>query len=874
MRNAGSRAVMRWALARTERSSKHRARLLAVCGLLALAACHDLPALGTCGNGIAEHALGEACDDGGASATCNAKCELLCTDSAVTAPYVAVGTRDNTAVYCPDASYRCGLDGVCRAPSGSFERLAAPLPFDINGPPVLGDVDNDGLPDLVGTSTTNLFVRFSSATGTPLGDVVVQGAPFSEAPYAIFELPADRPDRSLRSGTMIAIPTEGFALLRSDGERFTPELDLPFMVDNPNIDDVQGLVVRDPDPTIGDAVIAVQSKSADASIAVVRVPVGQPPIPGMLLPPCVGTANQAWHTVDIKADSDRRSFVIVTQGDGPVPSAQPWHVCRYTQNGNGWALADFELGPPSPSSIALANVDDDACFELVVHSDGAPELSMIDAADPACGFIPAIAPLPIDGPGSTLLAAGQIVPDGVDEIVLTNGVYRSCTGPADCSGLPTGTFVRIAGPTPPSLWSAAAVVDLNGDHVLDVVAGRSRMTPTDPMPEREPDVDIIRGGAIPNVYRVNTSEPVTSLVAGDFDGDRLGDVAMIESAPPGDRVTVLFGTQEATVGTPIAMSSFGGRLRIDRVTEIHWLPSTRGSDGIDDLLVLKAASPGTPGTPTMPPMLEMPPTAGLLIGDAARLMTTPRFPPTITTIRPLGPVAAGWFRSDSQIQTDFQILTLTDNQAQLYNLRTNMWAPANLGMLALDQPVGALRDGPMGTRAAARGAGDHDVVVFSVGGAAPCHVTASGTLQELRGIDLDGDGVDELAVFSEQDENRTLQLFHATDCTSESVFAPELADCIDVVNAGSSLVAICRDPDSSPLGMTDPAARDLIALTNTGGRLVRTTLTTVDGDARFVTAGDYDGDGVLDVAVGVHRGSGVSVQLLRQCPAHDTRTCQ
>src|SRR4029078_4508404 len=132
------------------------------------------------------------------------------------------------------------------------------------------------------------------------------------------------------------------------------------------------------------------------------------------------------------------------------------------------------------------------------------------------------------------------------------------------------------------------------------------------------------------------------------------------------------------------------------------------------------------------------------------------------------------------------------------------WTPADLGMLALDQPVATLRDGPSRTRAAAR-AGDHDVVVFSVGGAAPCHVTTSGTPQELRGIDLDGDGVDELAVFSEQDEKRTLQLFHATDCTPEAVFAPELVDCVDVVNASASLVAICRDPDSSPLGMTDPA---------------------------------------------------------------------
>ena len=53
-----------------------RAVLLAA--LAATAACHDLPALGVCGNGIVEANLGEACDDGGASALCTPACELAC----------------------------------------------------------------------------------------------------------------------------------------------------------------------------------------------------------------------------------------------------------------------------------------------------------------------------------------------------------------------------------------------------------------------------------------------------------------------------------------------------------------------------------------------------------------------------------------------------------------------------------------------------------------------------------------------------------------------------------------------------------------------------------------------------------------------------
>lgn len=837
-------------------------RALIACVLVALAACHDLPDLGSCGNGIAEQAFGEACDDGGESATCTASCALRCTPSQLIASYVAVSADlHGNKLYCPDASYRCGADLVCRAPSGMFAPLAAPAPFDVTTPPVISDVDNDGVPDLVGTSMTKIYVGFGSTTGTPLGEVTLQDAPRSDAPYAIFDLPANRGD-VMQSGTMMAVPTEGVALLRSDNERFTPELELPFEPPM-NIGEVQGLVVRDPDPAIGDVPIAVQSQSLTSSIIVARVPVGLPAIPMQVLPPCVGTGNQAWHTVDVKVAPDRQSFVVVTQRDSSAqPAAQPWHVCRYTPSGTSWALADFELSPPTPSSIALANLHGGACLELVVHSDGAPGLAMIDATGPGCGFASITTPLPIAGAGAALLGAGQIVPGGGDELVLADGVYRACTDPVDCGAGTAGTFVRVAGPALPTLWSAAAVVDLNGDGALDVVAGRVRVADDGTMPVREPNVDIVRGGATPNVYSATTSEPVTSLVGGDFDGDRLGDAAMIESAPPGDRISVLFGAQESTVGAPVAMSPFGGRLRISRTSEIHWLPTTRGSDGIDDLVVIKADMSGA-NTAT---------TAGLMVGDSARLMSTQHFPPAAMTpsVHPLGAVAAGMFGSDN-----LELLAIAGDQAQLYNVMADSWAPPIMLDLQLDQPVAALRGGASPTRAAARGAGDN-VVVFSMRGAVTtCQVTAAGTPVDLRGIDIDGDGIDELAVFfNDRSGKRTLQLFRTTGCPLAPLLVDALAGCVDVVNTGKGLVAICRDAEASSPTMDDPAARALIAIANTGGTFVATSLGSVDGDARFVTAGDLDGDGVLDVAVGVHRGAGGTVQLLRQCPAHDTRACR
>lgn len=826
------------------------------CVLVALiaAACHDLPDLGTCGNGIIEEANGEACDDGLDSDTCTPRCELRCTAEPAGEAYVEVATaelplRDTAAVYCPGARYRCGTDGICRAPSGRFEPPAAALPFDVEGSPVLGDVDNDGLLDLVGTSATNIYIRFASTEGAPLGDAVVQDAPSSDAPFVIFNPRPDDRD-PMQAHLRIAVPTEGLALLRSDGERFTSELELPIPVT-----ETFGLVVRDPDPAYGDVAITVERASRTSDIEVQRIEVPSPRgnnapiVPKVDLPSCGPAAAEPWRTVRIEAvAADRRAFVIVTRRDGPDPAAEPWRVCRYTHAGASWARDEITLAAPAPSTAVLANLDADPCLELAVRGDG-PGLSMVDAAGAGCAFLAAALPLPIaEGPAdnAALLAAGPIVAGGLDELVLDGGVYRACAGAEDCGGVAPGTFVRAAAPTE-ARWSAAAVTDLNRDGALDVVAARAL----------RPDVDVVRGGAAPNVYRADTSAPVVDLVAGDFDGDRLGDVAMVERSPMFERIVVLFGTQEAIVAAPRAIASISGALRLNRFSVVRWIPSRRGADGIDDLLVVDEAG-------------EL---AGLLVGDAARLMTSPRFAPSADG-RSFAGVAAGPFADP---MGGVEVLALAGERALLYNVLGTEWAGPMDGIPVasmLRAPIANLRDGPGRALAASRGAGERDVVVFSVRGAfTSCAGTAAGEPVELRGIDIDGDGIDEVAVlFEDASGQRSLQMFRSAGCPLEPVLADVLEGCVDVANAGGHLVAICRPPAGAPMSQ---AARDVFTITSAGGRFERSPapIAQVDGSGRFLTAGDYDGDGVLDVAIGVHRVSAVGVQLLRQCPAHDTRTC-
>ncbi|HWO19484.1 MAG TPA: hypothetical protein VNO30_11940 [Kofleriaceae bacterium] len=829
----------------------------AALAVLFAAGCHDLPDLGTCGNGIVEEANGEACDDPRDHDACTDKCELQCASRALTASYVDVKDGDDQeSKFCPSDAFKCGSDNICRAPSGFFEKLGPALPFNIGDAPTTGDVDNDGLPDLVGASATNIYIRFASTTGVPLDQVVVQEAPSSDAAPLIFD-PRPNERNDVRSDLLFAIPTEGVALLQSDNERFAPELELPIGIDL----DAIGVVVRDPDPVLdlGDVVVSVARASPSPTITLGRVPVLKPSrdplnpaVPGMPLPACAGSGTGPWALLHIEPAADRRSFVIVTQR----VAGGAWHVCRYTHAGSAWSRADLDFPAPAvvPLETRLANLDSDPCLELAIRSGS--QILRIDAAEPTCNFVPGATALPFAVPPTKLLAAGPLSSGGIDELVLESGVFQTCTGPEDCRGASPGTFVRTAAPTGAG-WSAAAVADLNGDDVLDAVAARAP----------EADVDVVRGGAIPNVYRATTSAPIRTMVAGDFDGDRLEDMAMAEMSPAGDRVVVLFGTREATVDVPRAMSGpsgMGFELRLDRFQKMAWITSTRGTDGIDDLGVVRVKS--------MDAQEQI--RSGFAFGDAARLMTTPRFPPTAAAAVSLSALAAGAFRGPG-----VELLAVTGNQVLFYpaaDLMNAMWSQPVATSLALHNPMTALR-GPAPVRGVASLDG-RSLVVFSVVGGAPREVctaqAAQVSLRELRGVDVDGDDIDEVVVVSDAGDpsTRTVQILRAADC--QPVPGDPFVGCTDVANVGSSVVAVCRRDG----GVKGPV-RGVFAIgigtgIGTGIENERKLIEDFDaGDARFVTPGDYDGDGVLDVAVSVHLIDEIVVRYLRQCPAHDTRRC-
>ena len=149
--------------------------------------------------------------------------------------------------------------------------------------------------------------------------------------------------------------------------------------------------------------------------------------------------------------------------------------------------------------------------------------------------------------------------------------------------------------------------------------------------------------------------------------------------------------------------------------------------------------------------------------------------------------------------------------------------------------------------------------------------TAAGNPTALYPVDLDGDGIDEVAVYS-QDMNSqpavapTLQVFDA-HCPITKLGTDRISDCIAITRVGGQLVGLC----SSGVSM---GKRGLFQIIRAGTELVRgEERVTLDAEGQYLTAGDFDGDGVTDVAVGVNRGGVIHVELVRQCPAHDTRRC-
>jgi hypothetical protein len=595
---------------------------IATFGALAAAGCTDLPDIpeGVCGNRVLDP--GEDCD--GASAFDGATCGAVAAGSA--GDNACHYTCDLTA--CP-AGWGCGIDRRCRAPGGLFEPVAeATFPvLDF----AAGDVDGDGLNDLIGNTATTIAVLYGTDTGElPTGVDVSTRTPTGPITFASFDA----------GGTLDAVvPVDAglFTLLGQADRSLLPFAYAPFEI--PQGGTLKAISVEA--EADADAELAIiggaRLQLFDDDTTAVDLPLDRasPPvrhraeqIPGRIPVARLGASvidgvpdNEQDPTTEfaLSFSDDNRVFVYTTVDTSPETPGGVAFPAPEVVFLNAADVAGTCVGPDCIDSVQLGvdfgDVDGDGDLDLLIsgRKDGAGggtrQVTLVALNDGSAvgGFFPDAAevdtliPTLGDGPIGDQLWPIEVADLGGDsraDYVFPSFIAITAEGS-------DGSHIQPVAIALGGAWTEALAIDVNADGRPDVV--------TSVEGDDGIDVYINTGALLFNQFRVDTADPVAGIRGGDFDGDLVGDLALIEK-PAGedaDRVSVVFGAAFGAPSQPVSMGSF------DRITVLESTFLFLGFEALDlisDLVVI-SDSVDDQGTPSR--------AAALLQGSSARRMLSP-----------------------------------------------------------------------------------------------------------------------------------------------------------------------------------------------------------------------------------------------------------
>jgi len=663
---------------------------------LFLAGCDPLsaPTLGYCGNSVVEPELGEACDE--TSPSCGAPmqtgaCQPLCDPS-------------SAEPGCP-AHYACGLDGVCRTPSLTF---SAPVSFAPNVARQLipGDYDGDGRDDIVSLSSEVQLRTF--------GDDLSVTSLFRDP---VLEVQSDELGAS--------------GQLTGSGRRdLVMPLSAGYWVSFGAVRGVQALR-GEPDGTLKAAFVPHRVGLAEDLLLLRRTELGALVVNGdrLELWTALSTPDLGGESVPLPRDASALvSRPAVESRDGCLLVAlgfQSEHSVRlYAVDEGGCTLPEVLPVVDAPVSeritgVAWGDIDGDGLSDLIVSSAQSSEPPFAHpayawpdgsfASEPSGNPDAAVGRVSSRSLGQAPIAVGDLDRDGVADLVVqeVNGesgwslyLFNSrqqqsgaCTGPVPegygCILLAATSLQLLSGDDPQ--FNQAMIGDVDGDGRADLIVSEAT----------RPTVQIFAGTDPPGLDLVprviQTSAPVSRMSLGQADTtDDIADVLLAENTGPDASLAVAYGRLHGTPADPVSLETFS------HVADL--CP--------DSTLVLASVDPGEP------------PMAAIYMG---------RWPPVVTGVLP-GRVTPYTGRFVSNDVDDVALLDVSLDSAT-----------AGLALQLLPNRgeafLGVRNDLSLYPRALLPGAPETCTGNFSI-----CEAQQ----QSLAVVwDLEGDGVDELILFTD-----------------------------------------------------------------------------------------------------------------------------
>ncbi|HEU0033990.1 MAG TPA: VCBS repeat-containing protein [Kofleriaceae bacterium] len=587
---------------------------------LVLAACgSESFELGVCGNGIVEP--GEDCD--GSDVTGCIACGLAC------------GSTEDCRAYSDAVGFVCGPDGFCHAPTGTFA-IAGEATTSITRYTVT-DVDHDGAGDVLGHSQTAVSVLFGDATASITRSTSMQ-TPFAQGEPYFSDLDGD-------GSADVLLPT-------ADGiVAYTAPAGLPAPFPFPSFvpaDMANPMFVH---PILDREVGVISTLGATTQLGYfVLDPSAAPPQALGAGPLCNADVTElAPSDIDVFELAPGHQIVALTlHAPGGTPRLCAIDVARGATSYTITPLAITPTGPPVSRPV-LANLRGEACPSLLVGQGVIPVTVEYRATSPSppCSFSSTGSPL---GPfGSTPVGFVPLVPAlagaAPNALVLSTGVYQLRTA----SGQLEEVFRSQR------TIAASQAVDLDGDGALDLVTAGQRTEDFELLQRIAP-------GFIPKHF--TTAAPVERFLTGDFDGNRIVDLAFVEAHVGTETLVIAYGTRDGLL-PGVIVGTFD---HVRSLIRTQFPDSTDRFAVIDDLAVLFDR-----GTTTA----EL----ALLHGSPERTMLAffdPRDPPIDPTSMFRG-VVAGYLRPDSNGN---DVLAIEGGTPSLLWLSSG----ANTGELQAEQP--------------------------------------------------------------------------------------------------------------------------------------------------------------------------------------------